>query len=65
MQDIVLSVAVLGVAVLVLGAVAQWRRGERKRAVLIAIAALVIAGNIAIWSLPAVPVATAGHSSAT
>lgn len=52
MFDILSSVAVLGVVVLTGGAVAQWRRGERKRGVLMAVAALVIAGNVAIWSVP-------------
>jgi hypothetical protein len=52
MIDIMSSVAILGVVVLMLGAVAQWRRGERKQAVLMAVAALVIAGNVAIWSVP-------------
>ena len=52
MFDILGSVAVLGIIVLLLGAVAQWRRADRKRAVLMALAALVIAGNVAIWAVP-------------
>ena len=52
MFDTLASVSVLTIIVLLLGAAAQWRRAERKRAVLMAIAALVIAGNVAIWTVP-------------
>jgi hypothetical protein len=47
--DTMMSLVVLAVIALVLGAVALWRRGERLRAGLMVVAALVIAGNIAIW----------------
>jgi hypothetical protein len=50
--DILTSVSVLGIIVLLIGASAQWRRGMRRQAVLMAIAALVIAGNVAIWAVP-------------
>ncbi len=52
MFDWIMSLTVLAVIALVLGAVAMWRRGERRRAVLMAVAALVIAGNVAVWSWP-------------
>jgi len=50
--DILTAVSVLGIVALLLGAVMQWRRGMRRQAVLMAIAALVIAGNVAIWAMP-------------
>jgi hypothetical protein len=60
MFDWMMSVVVMAMVALLLGAVALWRRGERRKASLMVIAALVMAGNVAIWSLPAGPVATAG-----
>lgn len=60
MADTVMSLVVLAIAALLLGATALWRRGDRRKAVLMALAALVMAGNVAIWSLPAGPVAPAG-----
>ena len=52
MFDVVMSVAVLAIVALVYGAVVNWRAGDRRRAVLMVIAALVLAGNAAIWSMP-------------
>jgi hypothetical protein len=52
MYDTMMSLVVLAAIALVLGAIALWRRGERLRAGLMVVAALVIAGNIAIWSVP-------------
>jgi hypothetical protein len=52
MADWVLSLAMLAVIALLLGAAALWRRGERRKGVLMAVAALVIAGNIAISLIP-------------
>jgi hypothetical protein len=52
MFDMLTALAVLGVVALLLGAVAQWRRGERQRGLLMGVAALVIAGNVAIWTVP-------------
>ena len=52
MADWILSFAVLAVIALLVGAGALWRRGERRKAVLMAIAALVIAGNVAIAAIP-------------
>jgi hypothetical protein len=61
MFDTVMSVVVLAAIALLLGAVALWRRGERLRAGLMVLAALVMAGNVAIWSVPAGPEAPAGR----
>ena len=52
MTDWIPSIAALAVVALLLGAGAMWRRADRRRAALMAVAALVIAGNIAIWSWP-------------
>jgi len=49
---VVMSLVVLAIFALLLGARVVWRRGDRQRAVLMAIAALVIAGNVAIWAVP-------------
>ncbi len=45
-------VSVLGICALFWGAGLQWRREQRLKAILMAIAALVIAGNVAIWTVP-------------
>ncbi len=60
MFDWIMAIVMIAILALVLGAVAVWRRGEPRRAVLMIIAALVLAGNVAIWSVPAVPVTPAG-----
>lgn len=52
MNDTILSLAVLAAIALTGGAIALWRRGERRKAALMFVAALVIAGNIAIISVP-------------
>ena len=52
MNDWILSLAVLAAIALIGGAIALWRRGERRKAVLMIVAALVIAGNVAIISVP-------------
>lgn len=52
MNDAILSLAVLAAIALTGGGVALWRRGERQKAVLMIVAALVIAGNVAIISVP-------------
>eukprot|EP01037_Dinobryon_pediforme_P005678 gene5678-5740_t len=52
MADWFLSIAMLAVIALLLGAAALWRRGERRKGVLMAVAALVIAGNVAISTIP-------------
>ena len=52
MFDVVMSVAVLAIVALVYGGVVNWRSGDRRRGVLMVIAALVLAGNVALWILP-------------
>ena len=52
MAEWIMPLMVLTVIALLLGAVALWRKGDRQRAVLMAVAVLVIAGNVAIWSVP-------------
>ena len=54
MQDIALSLAMLMVFALPLGAFVLWRRrGMRKQAVLMLVLAAVMAANVAIWVVPA------------
>lgn len=52
MIDTILSVLVLAAIALVIGAVAWWRRGQRKQALLMALLALVIVGNAALLLVP-------------
>ena len=55
----VLSIMVLAAIALVAGAAWLWRRGGAKKQVaLMLLLAAIIAGNIAIWTLPGVD----GHS---
>lgn len=53
--DTLLSLVVLTDILLVVGSVALWRRGDRRRAGLMAVLAVVMAANVAIWSFPAGP----------
>jgi hypothetical protein len=53
MADLLLSIVMLGGMALILGAAALWRRGERKKPLLMLVAALVAFANVAIWSIPA------------
>lgn len=46
-----LGIAMLGVFALVIGAVVLWRRGERQKPVLMALAALVTFANVLIWTV--------------
>ncbi len=49
----VLSLIVLAAAVLCIGAAALWRRGgSKKQIALMLLLALVMAVNVAIWTLP-------------
>jgi hypothetical protein len=49
-RDLVLSLAMLSVAALIGGSIVLFRRGEdRKRAILMFVAALVLLGNVLIW----------------
>ena len=50
--DLALSLTMLAAFALVGGAIVLWRRGERRKARLMAAAALVALANVAIWSLP-------------
>ena len=43
----------LAALALLWGVIVLWRRGERRKALLMATAALVALANVAIWSLPA------------
>ncbi len=52
MIETVLALLVLAVLVLGAGAVLQWRRGDRRKATLLVILALVAALNIGIWTVP-------------
>lgn len=57
MADSALSLTMLAALALLGGAIVLWRRRERRKAALMAMAALVALANVAIWSLPA-PAAT-------
>ena len=49
----VMSIMVLAVIVLLLGAFALWRRGgARKQVGLMVLLAAIIAANVAIWAIP-------------
>lgn len=48
----VLSLLTLAVLLMLAGAVLQWRRGERRKAALLLILALVAGINVAIWTVP-------------
>lgn len=51
-MDTALSIVVLGAIALVLGAIALWRRGVRKQALMMLLLAAIAAGNVAIWVVP-------------
>lgn len=54
MADFALSLTMLAALALLGGAVFLWvKHGERRKALLMATAALVALANVAIWSLPA------------
>ena len=54
MGDALLSVTMLAALALFAGAAVLWvKRGERRKALLMIVAALVALANVAIWSLPA------------
>lgn len=53
MTDTILSVLMLTGVVLTAGAIFVFRRGDRLRALLMIIAALVMFANMAIWLMPA------------
>lgn len=50
--SLVLSLVMLAALVLLGGAVVAWRRGQRKQALLMAVLAVVLGLNLAIWTVP-------------
>lgn len=53
MSDLALSLAMLAGLALLAGAAVLWVKfGERRKALLMAVAGLVALANVAIWSLP-------------
>lgn len=52
MFDFVISLVVLAMILLLGGAAWLWRKGVRKQALLMAVLALVMAANVAIWLVP-------------
>jgi carbon starvation protein CstA len=52
MVDLALSLAMLAALALLAGATLLLRRGERRRALLMAVAGLVVLANVAVWSMP-------------
>ena len=48
----VLSILVLAAIAMLLGAAMMWRKGDRKRAMLMLVLAAVIAVNVALWAVP-------------
>ena len=52
MGDLLLSIAMLGAIALLGGSFLVLRRGDRKHAILMLIAALVVFANVAIWMMP-------------
>lgn len=52
MTSFVLSIAMLTAIALVFGAVALFRRGQRKQPALMLVLAVVMIANVVIWSIP-------------
>jgi hypothetical protein len=46
-----LSIAMTAAIALIIGAVFLWRRSERGKAILMVLAALVLIGNVVIWTV--------------
>lgn len=55
MADIALSLTMLAAILLLGGAVVLFRRGDRRKALLMAVAALVALANVIIWVAPSPP----------
>ena len=53
MADLALSLTMLAALALLGGAGVLWRRDDKRKALLMAAAALVALANVAIWRLPA------------
>jgi hypothetical protein len=52
MTSFVLSIAMLTAIALVFGAIALFRRGQRKQPALMLVLAVVMIANVVIWSIP-------------
>lgn len=52
MLGLMLSLMMLAAIALALGAIALWRRGERRRPALMALLVAVLLVNVGIWTLP-------------
>ncbi|AJA08335.1 Putative membrane protein [Sphingopyxis fribergensis] len=52
MSDTIMSILMLTGVLLTGGAVLVFRRGDRRRALLMLVAALVMFANVAIWLVP-------------
>ena len=52
MSDTIMSVLMLTGLALSAGAIYVFRKGDRKRALLMTVAALVMFGNVAVWVVP-------------
>lgn len=51
LNPLMLSIAVVAMFALVWGSVRTWRSGDRTKGALMLIAALVLLGNLLIWSV--------------
>ncbi|ALH80748.1 hypothetical protein [Sphingopyxis macrogoltabida] len=61
MGDLLLSIVMLTGLALLGGAVMVFRHGDRRRALLMVIAALVMFANVAIWTIPTKEAAASVH----
>lgn len=52
MTSFVLSIAMLTSIALIFGAIALFRRGQRKQPALMLVLAVVMIANVVIWSIP-------------
>ncbi len=52
MGDTLLSIVMLGGFALLVGAIMVFRHGDRRRALLMIVAALIMFANVAIWMIP-------------
>lgn len=52
MGDTLLSLVMLGGVALLVGAIMVFRHGDRRRAFLMSVAALIMFANVAIWLIP-------------
>lgn len=52
MADFALSITMLAAIALLVGAIFLFRRGDRRRALLMALAGVVALANVAVWVMP-------------